>query len=225
MPRPTNEPRSDSHARPRGWDTAQRMLQLILPLLFRMDVQGLGNLPAKGPAILTPNHVSWFDVVFIAAYSKTAPVTFAASKWQKVPGISFLLRHFGQAIFVHRGAPDKHALKAALAALQANQVLGIAPEGTRSHDGILRRGHDGAAWLASRSGAAIIPIAIWGHENVVGGHWLRLRRPLIHFHVGQPFNLPPESRHARIREMSVYTEMIMRRIAELLPPERRGPYA
>lgn len=211
--------------KPFGWDVAQRMLRLLLSVLFDMDIQGIENLPEVGPAILAPNHVSWFDVIFMAAYSKSPPVTFAAEKWRKVPGINLLFRHFGQAIFVHRGAPDKRALKAALEALKAGRVLGVAPEGTRSHDGILQKGHDGAAWLASRSGAAIIPIAMWGHENVVRGYWLRLRRPRVHFYVGSPFHLPAESHKTRTRDLHIYTDMIMNRIAEMLPPERRGYYA
>ncbi len=211
-------------AKPLGWDFSQRLLRFLFTLLFQMDVQGIEHLPERGPAIITPNHVSWFDVIFMAGYNKVPPVTFAAKKWDKVPGVSLLFRHFGQAIFVNRGAPDKQALMAAMAALQAGRVLGVAPEGTRSHDGILRRGHDGAAWLASRTDALIIPVAIWGHEDVIRGHWLRLRRPHIHFHVGEPFRLPPEARKTRSRDLKPYTEMIMHRIAAMLPPERRGIY-
>ncbi len=211
-------------AKPFGWDFVQRILRFLLPFLFRMDVRGIEHLPDRGPAIITPNHVSWFDVIFMAAYNKVPPVTFAAEKWNKVPVINSLLRHFGQAIFVNRGAPDKQALTAALRALRAGRVLGVAPEGTRSHDGVLQKGHDGAAWLASRTDALIIPVAVWGHEDVIAGHWLRLRRPHIHFYVGEPFRLPPEARATRSRELKPYTEMIMHRIAAMLPPERRGPY-
>lgn len=210
--------------KPFGWDFSQRFLRFLFGILFRMDVQGIEHLPARGPAIITPNHVSWFDVVFMAGYNKVPPVTFAAEKWEKAPVVNRLFRHFGQAIFVHRGAPDKHALMAAMDALQAGRVLGVAPEGTRSHDGVLRKGHDGAAWLASHTDALIIPVAMWGHEDVIQGHWLRLRRPLVHFYVGEPFRLPPEASKAKSRDLKPYTEMIMRRIAVMLPPERRGYY-
>jgi len=217
-------PATSSIVKPRGWDTVQRLLRFLFKFLIRVHVRGLENMPAAGPAILTPNHVSWFDVVLLTAFSKAPPVTFAAKKWEHVPIINLLFRHFGQAIFVYRGAPDRHALLAALQALRAGCVLGLAPEGTRSHDGILRKGHDGAAWLASRTDAIIIPIAMWGHENVISD-WLHLRRPHVYFHVGEPFRLPPSARTARSRDMAPYTEMIMHRIAEMLPPERRGYYA
>ena len=210
---------------PWGWTFGQRVLRVLLRLLVKLDVQGLEHMPDHGPAIITPNHVGWLDVILMPAYSKVPPVTFAGEKWARVPVLNHLFRHFGQAIFVNRGAPDKRALKAAMDVLKRGGVLGLAPEGTRSHDGILRKGHDGAAWLASRTDALIVPIAMWGHEDVIRGNWLRLRRPEVHFHVGEPYKLPPEARKARSREMGVYTEMIMRRIAAMLPPDRRGYYA
>ncbi|HFQ95064.1 MAG TPA: 1-acyl-sn-glycerol-3-phosphate acyltransferase [Anaerolineae bacterium] len=220
-----SNPSSPAIKTPFGWTFAQHVLRVLLRLLVKLDVQGLEHMPDHGPAIITPNHIGWLDVVLMPAFSKVPPVTFAAEKWGRAPLVNHLFRHFGQAIFVERGAPDKRALKAAMEVLKQGGVLGLAPEGTRSHDGILRKGHDGAAWLASRTDATIIPIAMWGHENVIRGHWLRLRRPEVHFHVGEPYKLPPEARKARSREMKVYTEMIMRRIAAMLPPERRGYYA
>ncbi len=209
--------------KPAGWDFIQRLLRFLFKFIIHEDAQGLEYLPDRGPAILTPNHVAWFDVILMATYSKVPPVTFAADKWGRIPVINWLFRHFGQAIFVNRGAPDKQALMEALAELQAGRVLGVAPEGTRSHDGILRKGHDGAAWLASRSDAEIIPIAMWGHEHIISD-WLHLRRPHVHFHVAEPFHLPPEAREARTRKLRIYTDMIMHRIAAMLPPDRRGYY-
>lgn len=210
--------------KPRGWDAIQRLLQFLFKFLIKLDAKGIEHLPESGPAILSPNHVAWFDVILLAAFSKVPPVTFAADKWDKVPVINLLFRHFGQAIFVNRGAPDKKALMAAMRELKKGRVLGVAPEGTRSHDGILRKGHDGAAWLASRTDAIIVPIAMWGHERITDD-WLHLRRPTVHFYVGDPFRLPPEARKTRSRDMGIYTDMIMHRIAEMLPPERRGYYA
>ena len=220
-----SESTSQAIKSPWGWGFAQRVLRVLLRLLVKLDVQGLEHMPDHGPAIITPNHVAWLDVILMPAFSKVPPVTFAAEKWGRAPIIHHLFRHFGQAIFVNRGAPDKRALKAAMEVLKQGGVLGLAPEGTRSHDGILRQGHDGAAWLASRTDATIVPVAMWGHENVIRGHWLRLHRPEVHFRVGEPYKLPPEARTARSRDMGVYTEMIMRRIAAMLPPERRGYYA
>ncbi len=211
-------------SRPWYYRLGQAIVRLLMHLLTRLDVAGLEHLPATGPAILAPNHVVWFDVVPIFAYTKAPVVTFAAEKWEHHPLVGPLMRYLGNAIFVRRGEVDRQALQAAVEALRAGKVLGVAPEGTRSYTGILSKGRDGAAWLAARTDALIVPIAIWGHEQITAD-WKRLRRPLVHIRVGEPFRLPPEAGQARSRDLEPYTEHIMRRIAALLPPDRRGPYA
>lgn len=211
-------------SRPFYYRLAQAIVRFLVRLLTRLDVQGLENLPATGPAILAPNHVVWFDVVPIFAYTKAPVVTFAAEKWEHHPLVGPLMRYLGNAIFVQRGEVDRRALQAAVQALKEGKVIGVAPEGTRSYTGILRKGRDGAAWLAGRTNATIVPIAIWGHEHITAD-WKRLRRPVVHMRIGEPFKLPPEAAQARSRDLEPYTEQIMRRIAALLPPDRRGPYA
>lgn len=202
---------------------AQRLLRLLLRLLTRMDVRGLEHLPDHGPAILAPNHVVWFDVVPIFAYTKTPVVTLAAEKWEHHWALGPLFRHFASAIFVQRGEFDRKALEACMAALRQGEVLGVAPEGTRSYTGVLGPGHDGLAWLAGRTEAAIVPIVIWGHEQLFDD-WKHLRRPHIRVRVGESFRLPAEAAKARSRELPTYTLQIMRRLAALLPEDRRGMY-
>lgn len=207
-----------------GLDLLRGLLRLFLRLLTRLDVRGLEHLPSHGPAILTINHVSWSDVPIIAAFSRGAMATFSAEKWEHAFPINALLNYFGNAIYVQRGEIDRKALQAALAWLQAGGILGLAPEGTRSHDGVLHQARDGVTWLATRSDALIVPFVIWGHENLAAD-WKRLRRPRVCVRVGQPFHLPPEAAQARSRDLGIYTEQIMHHLAALLPPERRGPYA
>jgi len=215
---------TESPQMPWGMKNGQKIVRFLLKFIIRLDTQGLERLPLHGPAMITPNHTSWLDVILLAAYSPVPPVTFAADKWDRIPLLNLLFRHFGQAIFVHRGTPDLTALRAALQVLKEDRVLGVAPEGTRSHDGILQKGHNGAAWLAGRTGATIAPVAMWGHERMTES-WTRLRRPLVHMHAGEAYQLPTEARKARSKDLPQYTEIIMRKIADMLPPEQRGPYA
>ncbi len=209
---------------PLGMVTGQKIVRLLLRLIVRLDVKGLQHMPLSGPAIITSNHTSWLDIFLMAAYCPVPPVTLAAEKWERVPGVNLLLRHFGQAIFVNRGEVDRTALRASLQVLKEERILGLAPEGTRSHNGILQKGHDGAAWLAGRTDATLVPVAMWGHERMTAS-WVRLRRPLVHMHVGESYRLPQKARKARSKDLSQYTEIIMHKIAELLPVEQRGPYA
>ncbi|MCO6452428.1 MAG: 1-acyl-sn-glycerol-3-phosphate acyltransferase [Caldilineales bacterium] len=201
----------------------QAIVRILMRVLVRLDVQGVENLPRKGPAIITPNHVSWFDLPLVFAYANSAVVSFTAEKWEKHLAARWLLRTFGHAIFVQRGEIDRQALQEALQVLREDAVVGVAPEGTRSYSGVLQAGHDGAAWLAGRTNATVVPVAMWGHEHVLAD-WRRLRRPTVHMRVGAPMQLPPEARKARSKDLPAYTEIIMRQIAALLPPELRGIY-
>ena len=100
----------------------------------------------------------------------------------------------------------------------------MAPEGTRSRTGGLQAGRDGAIYLASRTGAAIIPVAAWGQERALGA-WRRFKRPEIHIHIGQPIRLPDGAERARAAELHGYTDDLMLTLAAMLPPEYRGVYA
>ena len=198
-------------------------IRLLLRLLTHLDVAGAEYMPTHGPAIITPNHVVWSDVAFVFAVCRAPLRTLSAEKWENDPVLGRILRYFGNAIFVRRGEIDRKALQQALASLKSGWVMAIAPEGTRSYDGVLREGRNGAAWLASRSDAVITPIVVWGHENLEHD-LLRLRRPHVYVRVGKPFRLPPEAARARSHDMSLYTDLIMRQMAILLPPDHRGQY-
>jgi 1-acyl-sn-glycerol-3-phosphate acyltransferase len=95
------------------------------------------------------------------------------------------------------------------------------PEGTRS-GGKLGVGEPGTALIALRTGAPILPVAIWGTEHVKLPRYL-LRRTRVHLRFGKPYHLP---RTTRITKEDVVrgTEEIMRHIADLLPQEYRGSY-
>lgn len=210
--------------KPFGLNAFRAFIRLMLRLLTRIDISGQQHLIDEGPGVLSINHVSWIDVVIVGAISRGPTASFSAEKWEGVPFISWLLDYFGNAIYVQRGEVDRKALQKALAWLKNGGILGLAPEGTRSYDGILHQAHDGVAWLVCRSDATLVPIAIWGHENVIG-EWKRLRRPRISVRIGEAYRLPPQASKAKSRDLEQYTNLIMTRIAALLPPERRGYYA
>ena len=201
----------------------QRLLCSLVRWLTHLDVQGLPNVPASGPLIVSPNHLHLFDSVIAFALVPRHMTAFAADKWRPTP-FGCLLSWFGNAIYVARGEPDRTALAHALAVLRSGCALGVAPEGTRSKTGGLQRGKDGAAYLASRSGAPILPLVMWGQEQTFRC-WLRLRRPAIHVRFAAPIALPPGAARARTAELSAYTDDLMRELARLLPAQYRGVYA
>lgn len=198
-------------------------VRILLHLLAHWHVEGEQYLPRSGAAILVTNHLHRFDAVVVAAMVPRQVTTFAADKYQHDLLFGTLLRLAGNPIWVARGEPDRHALKEALAALERGALLGIAPEGTRSRTGALQQGHDGAAYLAARTGVPLVPMVVWGQEQALR-HWRRLRRPHVYAIVGPPITLPPEAQRARAAQLTAYTEQIMRTMAAMMPEAYRGVY-
>jgi 1-acyl-sn-glycerol-3-phosphate acyltransferase len=127
----------------------------------------------------------------------------------------------GNSIFVRRGEADVEALDAGLEVLRSGGILGISPEGKISKTGSLMPGQTGAAYLATRASVPLVPIGLWGHEQLLGS-WLRFRRPEVHINIGEPLTLPSGS--ASAAELQQYTMQIMHAIAALLPTGYRGIY-
>ncbi|MDQ4079109.1 MAG: 1-acyl-sn-glycerol-3-phosphate acyltransferase, partial [Chloroflexota bacterium] len=103
-------------------------------------------------------------------------------------------------------------------------AIGIAPEGTRSKTGKLIEAKEGAAYIALKSEAWIVPMAIWGQENAIR-EWKQLRRPHVFVRVGEPFKLEQDPEKNRQENLEVGTRRIIHAIARLLPEEYRGYYA
>ncbi len=191
-------------------------------LLFQAQVQGVEHVPRQGAFLVVVNHLSLTDPALIMVYCPRQFVVFAADKWRRVPGIRHLVDAVG-GIWVARGEADLSAIKQAVAMLRAGWALGMAPEGTRSKTQALQAGKSGAAYLASRTGVPIVPVALAGTERL-STNLRRLRRTPVRMVIGRPFRLPALAR-AHGEQLDRYTDEIMCRLAALLPPEYRGVYA
>jgi 1-acyl-sn-glycerol-3-phosphate acyltransferase len=163
------------------------------------------------------------DIPLVGMCVRRRTVIMAADKWKGKPG-GWGMERVTQIIYVARGEPDREALAASLKVLKEGGSLAVAPEGTRSRQPGLQKGHDGASYLASRTGAVIVPVAVWGHEKTFN-EWRRLRRAEIRVAFCEPIRLPPEASRARAPELEQYTAQVMRAIAAQMPPEYRGVYA
>lgn len=197
---------------------------VLLHSLSRFEVHGAERVPRSGPTMYVMNHLHWTDPVLGFVVVNRHGYMFAADKWEDHWFIGPLLRFTQQVIFVARGEVDRKALSQALDVLKKGHILGIAPEGTRSKTGGLQPGREGPAYLASRTGAVIVPVGAYGQEQCEA-RWKRLRRPHIVVTVGEPFVLPGTPNKAKGEQLLAYTDEIMRRIAALLPPAYRGVYA
>jgi len=203
---------------------ARWFFRLAFKVLTRLDVKGLGNIPPSGPYILVANHMSRADPPLLFPYFGGQNVTgWVAAKYRRNLFFGQIVK-LGNPIFIRRGEVDRGALDAAVDALKAGKIFGMAPEGTRSRVGSLIRGKTGIAYLADQAEVPILPIAITGTENVFQ-KLLRLRRPHLTLQIGELFYLPaidPEDRNASMRRNA---DEVMCRIAAMLPEKYRGVYS
>ncbi|MGD2041354.1 MAG: lysophospholipid acyltransferase family protein [Anaerolineae bacterium] len=199
------------------------VIGFVLRLLSRLEIEGLEHLPDRGPYLVAVNHLHWLDPPVLGVVLPYRVHVFAAEKWE----VHWLLGPFFRsldAIFVQRGEVDRKALRAALEVLKEGGVLGLAPEGTRSKTGALQRGRGGAAYMATRVRAPVVPVVITGQREVFPSLW-RLRRAKIRVVFGPPLEPPAVEGKATTDQIRAFTEEIMYHLAAMLPPQYRGVYA
>ena len=205
------------------WLNVRTWVTLVIWFAARLKVDGLANLPRSGPVILVSNHFNLGDPPVLTYVLPRRIVWMAKQELFDTPVIGWLFRAFGL-IPVRRFEGDLKALRKAQGALKRGHVLGMFPEGTRSAGKGLGEGEPGTAFIALRTGAPIVPVAIWGTEGI------KLPRDAFRFHgsritvrFGQPFALP-ETKRATKEQIAAGTREIMEKIAELLPAKYAGVY-
>lgn len=199
--------------------------------MTRVSIDGaIDEIPREGPVIIAANHASNLDAVVLGSW--LIPRIGRRFQWLGKkelfawPVVGFLARH-GGVHPVDRARADVEAYRLAKRILDEGHVLFVFPEGTRSPNGALQAGRDGVASLGLRTGAPIVPVGIAGSDRV----WPRgrlLPRPggRVTVRVGTPFRLadvlPPGIEKTDLKGLA--TDLIMRRIAALLPERQQGVY-
>jgi len=201
----------------------RKFAKLLVLVTLRARISGLENFPKRGPAIIVFNHLGDADAVLLFATLPFSPIEGIGKielydHWLVGP----VFRAYG-IIWVHRGQPDRKAIRAALNGLAEGRMLTLAPEGRQSVTGALEEGEDGAAFLSMKSGAPIVPIAMTGLENNnIYSHLRSWKRAPVTLSVGEPFFLQEQA--DRQKMMRDGTRQIMESLASLLPESYRGYY-
>jgi 1-acyl-sn-glycerol-3-phosphate acyltransferase len=203
------------------YTVSTEMMKLALVSLTCWRVNGKENVPRNGPLIVVSNHLSMVDPPLLSASIPRRIVFMSKEELFRSWGRVFV-RAFG-AFPVHRGTLDREAIRQAMRVLNNGQVLGIFPEGGRNKSHALEKAELGAALIALRSGAPILPVGISGTENVKGPRMI-FRQPRITVTIGQPFYLSENKERPTRERLVEATDVIMRRIAEVLPSHYRGIY-
>ena len=149
------------------FNAAKATTNLMLRLGQRLTVEGLKNIPATGPAIICPNHLSVHDSTVLLGVLPRMTRFIGKDEYVKDWTTRFMFLALGN-IPVDRSDSDSGhaALDAATAVLEQGDLFGIFPEGTRSRDGLLHKGKTGAARLALRTGAPLIPVGLKGTDEM-----------------------------------------------------------
>ena len=149
------------------YSVARAVLDPVFSFLWKIEVEGLDRLPADGGAIMAPNHLSVIDH-FVLATALPRRITYVGKgEYMDSWKTKYIFPALGM-IPIDRsgGSAAQAALDAAAGVLEAGELFGIYPEGTRSRDGKLHKGHTGAARLALRTGCPIYPVGLQGTLEV-----------------------------------------------------------
>jgi len=202
------------------------LIILILRLTIKVETIGLENVPLQGSCIIASNHLGRLDalLVYLLIPRKDIILT-VAEKYHKVAFFRWAAKSLN-ALWLDRFNADIGAMRAVLKRIQNGEMYVIAPEGTRSKTEALIIGQPGAAYIAAKTGAPIIPVALTGTEDrIVGDNLKKLRRSPVVVRMGKPFKLTPLDRKNRDNDLQQKTDEIMSQIAVMLPPQYHGVYA
>jgi 1-acyl-sn-glycerol-3-phosphate acyltransferase len=148
-------------------DRSRAIMSPIARRLWSFDLSGYDQLPASGPAILCPNHVSFLDSAFLMLTVPRRISFVGKAEYMDSWKTKVLFPAMGM-IPIDRAGGEKSqaALDAAEAVLRRGELFGIFPEGTRSRDGRLYKGRTGAARLALKVGCPIFPVGVVGTREI-----------------------------------------------------------
>jgi len=197
------------------------ILTPILRVLFRVRVDGTHHIPRQGPVILASNHQSFIDSIFLPMAVRRRVTFVAKAEYFETWKTAWFFRAVGM-IPLKRGggSASERALLAAREVLEGGGVLGIYPEGTRSPDGRLYKGHTGVARLSLQTGAPVVPVAQFGTAAVqpIGAQFPKLFRR-VSLKMGAPLSCPADG------DLRAFTNQLMEAIQQLSGQELVETYA
>ncbi len=189
---------------------------LVMTVMGGWHVSGTQHVPAEGPALICPNHVSYLDppVIGMAAYRRCCFM--AKQSLFEIPLLGPFIAN-SHAYPVDRDEGGRQAIRIATTLLLAGEAVVMFPEGRRSPNGELIAGQAGAAYVASRANAPIIPAAVWGTDVVLPLHARRLYRCPVYVRFGPALHVPAHVAGERLprQALQAATDELMARIAGL----------
>jgi len=196
----------------------------LVKILIRVHGSQTDKVPSEGPLIMVANHINFLDipVMYFELLPRKVTAMAKIESWDNP-----FLAHLGkvwEGIPIRRGEVDLNAFQMGLKVLQEKKILAISPEGTRSGDGRLQKGHGGIAAIALRSNAPLLPVVFYGQEKFKE-NFRSFRRTEFFIVVGNPFYLKAGGIASKGEMAQQMADEIMYQLSALLPSEYRGVYA
>ena len=205
--------------------TLRSIVRFAMKIIADIEIHGAEKLP-NGNFIGAANHLGRLDTaVLLCVIDREDIIMPVAEKYKNHP-IFGAVGRAANAIWLNRFEADYSALRQILARMEKGGMLVIAPEGTRSKTGALQEAKPGVAFLASKSGYPIWPVAVTGTEDRgIVENLKRFRRSKIVVRAGDAFHIQLSKERGREQALREATDEIMCRIGALLPEKYRGVYA
>lgn len=200
-----------------GYSLLKFLLSPLVKLIWIKRVNGLENIPKKGPVIIAANHSSYFDFICFIAVCPRKIYYLAAEKFYKSRFWRPLVKLTGQ-IKVERQTGDKtEAIEKADSILKRGDILGIYPEGTRSADGEIHKPFIGVAKFALKNKVLVVPIGIKGTFKILPRQKRFPRfKKIAEINIGRPMNFSQYFGQEENKEvLNEITNEIMAEIANL----------
>jgi 1-acyl-sn-glycerol-3-phosphate acyltransferase len=196
----------------------------ILSLLCKIDCSEFINaLKNNKPMLVIFNHINFLEVPILVTHSYPLYVSgLVKSETWNNPIFSFIFDTY-KAIPIDRRGSFQESFKKVREAIEKGYFMCVAPEGTRSKDGVLGKGKAGIIQLALEANVPILPVAHHGGQNI-WSNMKRFRRTPFCFKAGRPFRINCDKMPGKEERETIVTE-IMCQMAKLLPEKMRGAYS
>jgi 1-acyl-sn-glycerol-3-phosphate acyltransferase len=205
--------------------TLRSIVRFIMKIIADVEVYGIEKMP-EGNFIAAANHLGRLDTAVLLCVLEREDIIMAVAEKYKDHPLYGAIGRAVNAIWLNRFEADYSALREILKRMEQGGMLAIAPEGTRSKTEALQEGKMGVAFLASKSGYPVMPVALTGTEDrAIVENLKHFRRSKIVVHGGDPFKIEIPKGKGREQAMHEATDEIMCQIAVMLPEKYRGVYA
>lgn len=185
------------------------VLRILYGFLFRFSEKGKEHVPETGGVVLCSNHISLLDPPAIGILLDRKVNFMAKQELFKIPVLGWLIKGLG-AFPVKRGGVGKETIRTAFNLLQSGEIMGIFPEGTRNMSGDVAA-KKGAAMIALKSGAAVVPVAVCGNYRL-------FRKTYVVY--GPPIDMTDLLERKESNMLEQATDRIMGRIHEMMEREQ-----